>query len=79
MTLKGSRAHVYGLDTVAIHNGGSTFIEKTGSRVKLEEATPERTSELKLLYLEENVTSKRMHYPEVNFSLNSGDYSRPLH
>lgn len=65
-------------DTVAIHKDGNTFIEKNGSRVELKEPTQEGISDLKMLYLEENVTSKKIHYPEINFSLNLGDYSRPI-
>ena len=33
---------------------------------------------LKDIYYEENMTSKKIIYPDLNFSLNNGDYLKPL-
>ncbi|KAK6538642.1 hypothetical protein TWF694_010220 [Orbilia ellipsospora] len=69
--------------TKAVHKNDATFILREGARegeeeAKLEEATPEGVNELKRLYQRENATVERIEYREFLFSLNEGDYKRPL-
>lgn len=46
--------------------------------IKLQQPTEEEIQELKELYRQENSTAAGINYKEVNFSLNRGDYMRPL-
>ncbi|EPS45652.1 hypothetical protein H072_346 [Dactylellina haptotyla CBS 200.50] len=65
--------------TKAVHRGGATFIQREGKEdLKLEKATPGGIGELKRLYQQENMTAEKIEYKEFLFSLNEGDYTRPL-
>ncbi|KAF3909725.1 hypothetical protein AA313_de0209290 [Arthrobotrys entomopaga] len=70
--------------TRAMHKDDTTFIIRESTRegkeeeVKLEKSTAEGVHGLKKLYQQENATVDRIEYPEFLFSLNEGDYKRPL-
>ena len=64
--------------TKAIYKNGQTFIvEDNGELMKLE-AQHGEVEDLKKLYYEENVTSNVIDYKKFNFSLNGGDYLKPI-
>ncbi|HCN51885.1 MAG TPA: hypothetical protein DIT10_22855 [Chryseobacterium sp.] len=62
----------------AMHTEGQTYIKENGQYIKLEEMTPELREELKSSYYEENSTENRVEYGKVHFSMNSGDYEKPI-
>jgi len=64
--------------TDAVFKDGQTYIVDDGKYVKLEEQTDKGVKELKDLYFKENATDEMIHYGKFHFSLNSGDYLRPL-
>lgn len=64
--------------TEAVFRDGSAFIKRDGGNVRLKEPTQEGRVELKKLYQMENTTSTRINYGAINFSLNEGDYMRPV-
>jgi len=66
-------------NTSAVHRDGNTYmIMKTGKEVKLVEPTKEGVKELKEKYRKENLTIELVDYDGVDFSLNRGDYLRPV-
>lgn len=62
----------------AMHTEGQTYIKENGQYIKLEEMTPELREELRSSYYEENITENRVEYGKVHFSMNSGDYEKPI-
>jgi hypothetical protein len=65
--------------TKAVFRDGATYIRRQGEAdVKLEEPAPGDVGKLKKLYQEENVTADKIEYGDIYFSLNEGDYKRPL-
>lgn len=46
--------------------------------IKLEPMTEEGQNELKSSYREENISAEVINYGKVNFSMNAGDYERPI-
>lgn len=64
--------------TDAVFKDGQTYIVDDSKYVKLEEQTDEGVKELKDLYFKENATDEMIHYGKFHFSLNSGDYLKPL-
>lgn len=56
-----------------------TYIKKDGILVKLENMTTENMNELKSSYIEENQTENQVKYGEIHFSMNLGDYQRPIY
>lgn len=68
-------------NTNAIYKDGQTYIERDdGKLVKLEEPTEEGVKRLKELYRKENISSEKVSYNGFNdnFSLNRGDYMKPI-
>jgi len=65
-------------NTNAIFKNNQTYIIKDGKYIKLEEATQEGISELKKLYYKENSTIEKVKYDKFYFSLNNGDYTKPM-
>ncbi len=65
-------------NTNAIFKDGQTYISKYGHNFKLEEPTYEGVKELKKLYFKENTTIERVYYDKFYFSLNKGDYTKPI-
>ena len=65
--------------TRAVFKDGAIFIQRDGKEdVKLEEPTKENVNELKRLYQAENATTNHIEYKDIFFSLNEGDYRRPI-
>ncbi len=66
-------------NTIAIHEKGQTYIvQDDGQRIALQQPSDEDIVKLKSFYREENQTDKVVEYGAVNFSLNQGDYQKPL-
>lgn len=68
-------------DAEAIHREGYTYLQKkdgTGCVEKLLPPTQEGVTNLRRLYAEENRLDDVMDYGEVPFSMNMGDYMKPL-
>ena len=65
--------------TKAVFRDGATFIRREGEAdVRLVKPVQADVNELKRLYQMENVTADMVEYGDVYFSLNEGDYKRPL-
>jgi len=65
-------------NTEAIYKNNKTFILKDGEEIELTESFEEEIDKLKGTYYEENITSNIVNYEEFNFSLNKGDYTKPI-
>lgn len=46
--------------------------------IELEKPDENKINMLKDIYFEENITSKKIIYPDFNFSINDGDYLKPI-
>jgi hypothetical protein len=64
--------------TNAIFKDDQTYINEDGTEVKLEEPDKEAVQELKRLYFKENTTADIIYYNKLYFSLNAGDYQKPI-
>jgi hypothetical protein len=64
--------------TKAIFKDNQTYIDMNTELVKLREITDRDMIELRKLYYEENSTDKIIEYANIDFSMNSGDYIKPL-
>lgn len=62
----------------ALHMNGQTYIKENGELIKLEEMTSEMMINLRNSYYEENMYEKKIEYGKVHFSMNSGDYDKPI-
>lgn len=65
-------------NTTASFKNNQTYIVRNGEYVKLEEPDTEGVEKLKKTYSEENRVSNLITYDNFDFSLNRGDYERPL-
>lgn len=65
-------------DTRAVHKNGKTYILSESGAAELRRMELPIFSELKSLYEMENATSKVIEYGDVIFSMNRGDYQKPL-
>lgn len=63
----------------AVYKDQQTYIEENGTLIKLKEMTKETMSELKNTYYEENVSEQKVTYGKVHFSMNLGDYQKPIY
>ena len=64
--------------TRAIFRNNRTYVEDHNEFIEFEESSDEGVKELKSLYFKENTSSEMINYGKVNFSLNRGDYIKPL-
>ncbi|NIG52853.1 hypothetical protein [Chitinophaga sp. Cy-1792] len=62
----------------AVHTNNQTFIKDNGQFIELEKMTVEMQEELRSSYYEENKSEKLMTYGKVHFSMNAGDYEKPI-
>ena len=62
----------------AVYMNDQTYIKENDQLIKLEEMTQETMGDLRNSYYEENETVKVVNYGKVHFSMNSGDYEKPL-
>lgn len=68
--------------TEAVHKDGQSFLKMPGGKLsELEPPTKEGMQHLRALYAEENSTDAVIDYGKhgpINFSMNTGDYTRPV-
>lgn len=55
------------------------YIKDNGNFIKLEEMTSETQEDLRNSYREENQTEEFIKYGKVHFSMNAGDYEKPIY
>lgn len=65
-------------NTKAIFKDGATYIDRDGVLTPLRPITEEDRESLRNLYFTENTTIKMVDYNNINFSMNTGDYKRPI-
>jgi hypothetical protein len=63
----------------AVYFNNQTYIIENKNLIKLEAITESKQQDLKETYYEENCTEKMVDYGEVDFSMNLGDYQRPIY
>ncbi|SEO26778.1 hypothetical protein SAMN05444671_0501 [Flavobacterium sp. CF108] len=63
----------------AVYTENQTYIKENGGLIKLEEMTEETMSALRDSYYEENMTVNNIEYGKVHFSMNAGDYEKPIY
>jgi hypothetical protein len=63
----------------AVFMNEETYIKENGELIKLEEMTRTTMSELRTTYYEENVSEQKVAYGKVHFSMNAGDYQKPIY
>lgn len=61
-------------NTEAIYKNGQTFI----NNIPLEQPEVTKVEELKKLYKKENISIEKVEYKDIYFSLNEGDYEKPI-
>ena len=54
------------------------YIRENGNFIKLEEMTPDTQEELRESYREENKSEEMIRYGKIHFSMNAGDYEKPI-
>jgi hypothetical protein len=54
------------------------YINENGSFIKLEEMTLETQEKLREFYREENKSEEMIQYGKIHFSMNAGDYEKPI-
>lgn len=62
----------------AVYMDNQAYIKENGALVKLEEMTEETMTSLRDSYYEENKTEHKVEYGKVHFSMNLGDYKKPI-
>ena len=65
-------------NTVSIHTAGQTYIDRSGQLTALVDTTKEDNRYLKQLYLRENKSIDVVPYDNINYSMNTGDYKKPI-
>jgi hypothetical protein len=65
-------------NTDSVFKDNQTYIVKNKQYIKLEKPTDEGIKELKYIYLKENMTTEMVYYDKFHFSLNNGDYTKPI-
>lgn len=65
-------------NTKAFYRDGKTFIDNGERCVELRESTDEDMKEIKSLYRQENLTTDKVEYKDIFYSMNKGDYMEPL-
>lgn len=64
--------------TKAIFMNGSTYIIENNKYIALKKGNENEIGELRKLYFEENTSDKIIDYGKIYFSMNSGDYKKPI-
>lgn len=65
--------------TEALFMNDQTYIKEDGALVKLTPITLETVANLRRSYLQENKTDNQVEYGKVHFSMNAGDYQKPIY
>lgn len=63
----------------AVHVGGQTYLKEGETLIPLVPMTLETMTDLRHSYYEENSTSNQVAYGKVHFSMNAGDYEKPIY
>ncbi len=63
----------------ALFMGNQTYIKENGELIKLENITQKTMTDLRSSYYEENKTENLVEYGKVHFSMNLGDYQKPIY
>jgi hypothetical protein len=64
--------------TKAVFKDNKTFIVEEGDCIELKEPSEDNIKELKDAYYKENITDQIINYGNIYFSMNLGDYKKPL-
>ena len=62
----------------AVYEDDKTFIKENGQLIRLEQMNNDNMQNLRDDYYKENKTEKNVNYGKVHFSMNSGDYKKPI-
>lgn len=62
----------------AVYVNDQTYIKENNTFIKLEQMTSDTMVDLRNSYYEENISEKKIEYGKIHFSMNSGDYERPI-
>ena len=65
--------------TEAIFDNGQTFIIEDGKRIQLAAMQSQDAQSLRTSYFTENATDEHVEYGDVYFSMNAGDYMKPIY
>ena len=63
----------------AVFMNEQTYIKENGELIKLAPMTEETLNDLRNFYVEENKNTNRIEYGKVHFSMNLGDYQKPIY
>lgn len=63
----------------AVFEDNQTFIKENGNLIRLEGMNNENLEDLRDSYYKENKTEKNIDYGKVHFSMNTGDYKKPIY
>lgn len=63
----------------AVYENDRTYIKENNQLLELEVMTPEMLEDLRNSYFKENTFEKVVDYGKVHFSMNSGDYKKPIY
>ena len=63
----------------ALHTNDQTYIKENGKLIKLEKMNLELQEDLRNSYYEENMSEDVIEYGKVHFSMNLGDYEKPIY
>lgn len=63
----------------AVYKNNSTFIQNGDHLVPLQPMTADLLEDLRTTYYEENISEKKVKYQDVFFSMNAGDYEKPIY
>ncbi len=63
----------------AVFQDNKTFIKENGHLIELEKMKDQNMEDLRDFYYKENISEKNVDYGKVHFSMNSGDYEKPIY
>ena len=63
----------------ALFMNHQTFLKENDELIKLEDINENSMNDLKSSYYKENKTENIIKYGKVHFSMNSGDYQKPIY
>lgn len=63
----------------AVYHDNKTYIKENENLIPLEPMNNENMEDLRDSYYKENKTEKNVNYGKVHFSMNSGDYKKPIY
>lgn len=63
----------------AVFKGGQTFIKENENLVRLERMDNDDMENLRDSYYKENKTEEKVNYGKIHFSMNLGDYEKPIY